>query len=232
MRLTPKARAFLASPFPVLGAWVIGGLLSIFVPLVKWKNQRKQWYDYYGRYVEYENNQRAYEEQQENQYNNNNNNNNGNNNNGQNGNYDRDGNWYPSCSWWQFKCRQRRFAYMNANNDGDDNNIQFPNWYATIGGRTEEDREGEEMEGAADEAPGAVKFVYTWTLLVFIAMLIFGGITIFKRKALTPLIVIMLIVGQFALLQLLLLGQGVIVTEGREMEDSVYGWYGQLAVLM
>ena len=88
------------------------------------------------------------------------------------------------------------------------------------------------MEGNADEASGAVKFVYVWTLLVFIGMLAFGGITIFQRKPLTPLIITMLIIGQFALMQLILLGQGVISTEGREMEDSVYGWYGQMAVLM
>uniref|UniRef100_A0A7S3LB95 Uncharacterized protein n=1 Tax=Amphora coffeiformis TaxID=265554 RepID=A0A7S3LB95_9STRA len=233
LKLNPSTRAFLASPFPILGAWVLGGILSIVVPLSKWKKQKNQWYNYYGRYVEYENNQRAYEEQQKQyqeqqqyQYNNN-----GNYNNRQQGNYDRDGNWYPSCSWWQFKCRQQRMAYMQAN--GDNNNIVFPSWYAAIGGRTEEDdREREEMEGSTDEASGAVKFVYTWTLIVFIGMLIFGGITIFQRKPVTPLIVIMLIIGQFCLMQLFLLGQGVIVTEGREMEDSVYGWYGQLAVLM
>jgi len=192
-------------------------LLVVFVVVTKveYENAQKQ----------YEEQQRQYEEQQQYQYNN------GNYNNGQQGNYDRNGNYYPSCSWWQFKCRKQRFAYMQAN--GDENNIAFPGWYAAIGGRTEEDRrEREEVVGSADEAPGAVKFVYTWTLIVFIGMLIFGGITIFQRKPVTPLIVIMLIIGQFALMQLFLLGQGVIATEGREMEDSVYGWYGQLAVLM
>ena len=120
---------------------------------------------------------------------------------------------------------------MQAN--GDNNNIRFPNWYASIGGRTEEDQRGREEMGAnADEASGALKFIYTWTLLVFLGMLLFGAVTIYKRKPLTPLIVTMLIIGQFALMQLILLGQGVIATEGREMEDSVFGWYGQLPVLM
>ena len=120
---------------------------------------------------------------------------------------------------------------MQAN--GDNNNIRFPNWYASIGGRTEEDQRGREEMGAnADEASGALKFIYTWTLLVFLGMLLFGAVTIYKRKPLTPLIVTMLSIGQFALMQLILLGQGVIATEGREMEDSVFGWYGQLPVLM
>ena len=220
----PTLKTFLASPIPVLGAWILGGILTIIVPLAKWKKQKQDWYNYAGRYVEYENNQRQYEEQQNYQYNNNQAGG------GQNG-YYRDGVFYPNCRWFQFQCRQRRFAYMQANGNGD-NNIRFPNWYASIGGRTEEDRRGREEMGDADEASGAVKFVYTWTLLVFIGLLIFGAITIYQRKPLTPLIVTMLIIGQFALMQLILLGQGVIATEGREMEDSIYGWHGQLPVLM
>lgn len=179
-----------------------------------------------GRYAEYENNQRMYEEQQnqQNQYNN------GNQGNG-NGQYDRDGNWIPTCKWWQTKCRQQRMYYMSMN--GDQNQIRFPNWYATIGGKLEEEgREREERGESPDEASGALKFIYTWTMIVFISMLVFGAVTIFQKKPVTPLIVVMLIIGQFALLQLILLGQGVIATEGREMEDSYYGWYGQLPVLM
>ena len=51
MKLTPSTRAFLASPFPILGAWVLGGILSIVVPLSKWKKARNQYYQYMGRYV-------------------------------------------------------------------------------------------------------------------------------------------------------------------------------------
>lgn len=232
MGLHPTARKLLASPFPILGAWLLAGVLAILIPLSKWKKQRKQWYNYYGQYVEYENNQRMYEEQQnqQNQYNNGNQYNNANQGNG---NYDRDGRWIPSCSWWQVKCRQQRMYYMAANGDQNQNQIRFPNWYATIGGKLEEERRDREERGEnPDSASGALKFVYTWTMIVFIALLVFGSVTLFQKKPLTPLIVVMLIVGQFALLQLILLGQGVIETEGREMEDSYYGWYGQLPILM
>lgn len=239
MTLSPSARKLLASPFPILGAWILAGILTIVVPLSKFRRQRQQYYNYAGRYVEYQNNQRNYEQQQkqyqeQQQYQYNNNYGQGNYNQG---NYNQqqgnNGQWYQSCSWWQVKCRQNRMAYMSANGDNNNNNIRFPDWYATIGGRTEEDsRDREEMGQNADAASGAVKFVYTWTLIVFIGMLIFGGITIFQRKPLTPLIITMLVIGQFALMQLVLLGQGVIQTEGRQMEDSVYGWFGQLPILM
>lgn len=65
-----------------LGAWIIGGLLSIIVPVLKWNAAKQDYYDAYGYAIEYEQQQRAYEEQQ-----------NGNDNNN---------NWYnyPSCHWW------------------------------------------------------------------------------------------------------------------------------------
>lgn len=37
---------------------------------------------------------------------------------------------------------------------------------------------------------------------------------------------------QYALLLMILMPQGIISTEERDLEDSVYGWYGQMGVLM
>jgi hypothetical protein len=107
---------------------------------------------------------------------------------------------------------------MKQYNDGGDNQIYFPDWYATIGG-VADGEDGDREEGASsDQATGALKFIYAWTLVMWVALLVFGAVTIFKRKSVAPLMVTMLIVGQFALLQLLMVGQGVLATEGREIE--------------
>jgi hypothetical protein len=55
--LSPSVKTFLTSPFPLMGAWILAGVLTIIVPISKWKKQTKQYYQYYGKYVEYENNQ-------------------------------------------------------------------------------------------------------------------------------------------------------------------------------
>ena len=69
-------------------------------------------------------------------------------------------------------------------------------------------------------------------MLMFIGIVLYGAFCLVKGRDLGLVRVALLLFAQFALMSLLLLGQGVIEMDGRAMEDSVYGWYGQLSVLM
>lgn len=123
--------------------------------------------------------------------------------------------------------------YYNRDNNRDENQIVLPDWYMFLGGVSEEeDREREERGLNADAATGAIKFVYSWSLLTFIALVGYGGWVMHKGQSPTILLVSLGIFLQMALISLVLLPQGVISTEGRQMEDSIYGWYGQMSVLM
>ena len=215
----PKLVAILQTPWPLLGAWLIGGLLTIFIPVTKWRKGRKSYYNYAGRYIEYENNQRAYEEAQ-------NGDNNGNGNNNQR---------YYVCKWYQVNCRKKQYQYQWYNEEGEGNNQQLPDWYAVLGGKMGDDerREREEMGIDPDRESAAVKMVYTVMLISFIAIVAYGCFAIFRRHSMVPLVLATAMFGLSSFLQIILLTQGVIVSGGgRGMEDSVYGWYGQLAILM
>jgi hypothetical protein len=202
-------RDLLGDPWPFLAAWIVAAVLTVVVPVARWNDQRQKYYRYAGYAVEYENAQRAYEEA-------NRQDNNGNN-------Y-----YYPSCNWWQWKCKQRQQYYR----DGGDDQIYLPSWYLGIGGQTEYDRRQAEEGGEADRASAAVRFVCVWSLIMFLGVVAYGAHVLVRRRPTVGVRVALLLYAQFALLQLLLLGQGVLETEGRALENSAYGWYGQLGVLM
>ncbi len=212
-------RIILHSPWPLVAVWWIGGALALFVPVMKWNRAKMPYYNAYGRYQEYENNQRAYEEAQ-----------NGNNNQ----NYNNQYNPSQMCNWWQFKCRQQVYYYRAMQQGGNENRQITPPWYQYLGGlHEEEDREAREQMGQSfDQASGPVKFVYTWSIIIFISLLLFGTYTTIKKKSFVFLGFALAVVLQYSLLMMLLLPQGVISTDDRDLEESVYGWYGQLGVLM
>ena len=223
--LPEKALAILRTPWPLMGAWLIGGILSVIVPVSVWKKERKSYYDYYGHYVEYENNQRAYEEAQR-EYEE-----------AQNGNYNNNNNQYASynCKWYQVQCRKNAYNYQWYQENNDNNNVRLPDWYIALGGSMGDDerRQREEMGLDPDEASGALKFVYVTMILMFVGILLYGCYVMYKRQSTSSLIVATAMFGLSAFLQMIIMPQGVLGGDGgRGMEDSVYGWYGQLGVLM
>ena len=226
----------LDTPWPLVSIWWLGGLLTILVPLAQWSRARSSYYNAYGRYIEYEQEQRAYEEAQDNQNNNN---------------YY----YYRACKWWQYQCRRQQNQYAQQYNNNNDNNGQdeeeqdftTPGWYQFLGGKSEEDRRRQEEMGLSANSHAAIKFVYIWSLLLFVALLAYGTVVILRLMkqqqqqqqssssswSLTTFLAILLVLWiQYALLMLVLLPQGVITTDNRELEDSPYGWYGQFPVLM
>jgi hypothetical protein len=223
MQIPALASRVLTSPWPVIGGWWVGGLLAIFVPIRKWYANKATYYSAYGKYVEYENKQRAYNEAQ----------------NGNNSNQYNNGNQqYRSlnCNWWQYKCRKMQYYYQQMRNNNGQDNSQYrtPNWYQFLGGvNEEENRDERQMDGvSADAANGPVKFVYVWSIFIFVALLFLGTYTLYKKKSFGYLAFSLAVVTQYSLLMLLLLPQGVINTDDRDLEEAVYGWYGQLSVLM
>jgi hypothetical protein len=219
-------KKLLADPWPFMTAWIIGGILTIWIPVRKWKRASQEYYDSYGYAVEYENQQRAYEEQQ-----NGNNNNNNNNNNYYN---------YPNCHWWQYKCRMTQFQYRqnrdgNNNNDDGEYQLQYPGWWVFLGGKTEEDQRWAEEQGmdvTESGSSGALKFVYAWSIIMFCSILFYGGYVLVKQRPVGPLLIMLFMFLQFSILSMVLLCQGVLLTDERDLEDSVYGWFGQIGVLM
>ena len=219
--ISKLSRAF-ADPWPFMVCWLIGGILSILVPVLKWNANKQEYYDSYGYAIEYEQQQRAYEEQQ----------NGGNNNNNS---------WYnyPQCHWWQYKCRKSQFNYrqnaMGGGNNNDNGNYQFqyPGWFIFFGGETEEDQRWREEQGEIGEtSSGALKFVYAWSIVMFVTILFYGCFVLYKRRTVGPLIIMLCMFLQFCLMAMALVCQGVLDTDDRDLEDSVYGFYGQMGVLL
>ncbi|GAX29322.1 hypothetical protein FisN_16Hh244 [Fistulifera solaris] len=221
---TKNWKKILSSPWPLIGTWWVAGILSILIPLFVWRSEKQTFYSTYGQAIEYENEQRAYQEAQ--------------NANQQNQNDDGQELQSWNCGWWQFRCRNNRYTYMKAygdNGNGERMGIYTPNWYNYLGGKYDDiasrDREALGMDSSVENS-GALRFVYTWSVLVFLAVLAYGSYVFYKRQPLMTLNVMMGLVWQYALLLMIVMPQGIISTEERDLERNVYGWYGQMGVLM
>lgn len=206
------------SGFLLLG-WAISGILAIIIPVSKWSAERNKYYGYYGQYNAYEQQQRQYENEQ----------------NGNNYGY------YNLCSWWNLKCKydMKRYQAMYGNGEngggggGENGNMSamLPGWFFFFGGSMEEDeREREEM--GLGQNDGSMKFVYACTILMFIGMSVWGFRNMYLGKDRSGIIAALLIFGQFSLMNLMTTAQGTIETDNRFFEDSIYGWFGQWAVLV
>lgn len=213
-----------------IATWVVSSVLVVFIPVIQWNANKSDYYSSYGQYVEYE--------QQQEEQNNDDGNGNNNNNNNNNGNYYYQ---YKECSWANWSCRKQQYEYamLDGSGDGDDDDggvVTIPNWYIFLGGQTEEmqrwTEENTGRRGAQAESTGGEKFVYAWTLIMFLSLVGYGTYALHKRHPATAIVVFLFIFAQFCLLQLILLAQGGISTDDRDLEDSIYGWYGQIGVLL
>lgn len=208
-------------PWLLIAAWISTGLLAVLIPVAKWRNNKDEYYTAYGYAVEYEQVQRAYEEAN------------------RNSNGDNNYSYYSTttCKWYDYACRKATYRYNQgqANNDSrDEDTNDVPNWYLFLGGQTEEGRRDMEEMGNVGNTP-AVNFIYAWTLVLFALLVLFGAASMLKAKTPTAtlgLVAAIALFFQFLMLNLLLLAQGVIQTDNRAMEDSIYGWFGQTSVLL
>jgi hypothetical protein len=157
----------------------------------------------------------------------------------------------PWCQWWNFRCRsqvrnsyqqynQNQYNQNQYNQNGEQDEIYYydqmqirasmPDWFFFFGGNLEEEvRQRQEI--GLGQSNGSMKFVYLWTVFIFIGLTIFGWMTLYKGRDRMGLIVALSIFCQFALLNLITT-IGAIGTDDRDFEDSIYGWYGQFSVLL
>lgn len=204
---------------PLLMIWIIAGIVTIMVPPIRWHRQRNIYYKYRGRYNEYEQQQRNAENQ-----------------NNQNYAYK-----YSPCKWYQWSCKRRYQKYVQYaqqnNNNNNNNNIILPEWYFAWGGSMQQGDEKEQEEqglSSSSQQSGALKFCYAWTLILFMGLVLgWGAFCLYKElKYMIPVLVSMVLFSQFLIMQMILVVHGVIQTENRTLMNSVYGWYGQIGVLI
>ena len=196
-------------PIPLVTAYVVSGLLAVIIPAAKYRSSVKAYQQSY--YYQY-------------QQNNNNGENNGE---GSGDHYEIDVN---NCKWWQWRCTP---LYMNENGEyveqdqGQDANGNYyttPSWFSGWGGNRD--------EGSADRDnvasnSGALKFVYAWQLLLFLGLVAYGGLILFKfrgnlppsRMALQSLFLLIFVWMNTSFLSMWMLANGSIYTEGREIEE-------------
>lgn len=209
-------------PWPVVAGWVVSAAVAVAVPWAHWNKKKQMYYKYAGYMVEYQNQQRQGENGQQQYYGNN-------------------------CSWWQWGCsnnqygnnnyqnqqqQQQQYQNANYNQQYNQNGMRFPSWFMRLGGTTEEDRRQREEQMGDAGAPSAVRLIHAWTNILFIGLVIFGAVSLARGTNLNSVRTAFFIFLQAAIMMMILIPQGAISTEDREMENSVYGWYGQLGVLM
>ena len=205
--------------------WLLAGILTIYIPHKRWMETRDEYYAATGYAIEAEQEQRAYEEAQRDQNN--------------------EGYYYASevCKWYQWSCRKAAYLYReqneNQNEQNGDNNAEdayssIPMWYIFLGGQTEEGQRDREESGMNTDTTNALNFMYNWTIIMFLVVLMYGSYTLFRlrQNGTMYLLVTLALLFQFSIMSMILLAQGVISTENRQMEESVYGWYGQKSVLL
>jgi hypothetical protein len=189
---------------------------------------KRDFYKNYGYYIDYQNNQEEYE---------NDGNNNNNNNNAYNGVYQSNGKYYyipKTCHWWQIQCRQHQSSYiqMKTSHD-DDQNGNLPSWYTFLGGASEREQHFREENGYDDPRAGSLSFVYAISLVWFITLVLWGGFVIYKKSPTLGMVATLLAVfAQFSIMMIVLLIQGAISADNEELETNIFGWYGQIGVLM
>ncbi|CAJ1955773.1 unnamed protein product [Cylindrotheca closterium] len=219
----------------VLVAWMVSGLVAFLAPIIQWTVHKKSFYRSQGYMIEYENQQREYEEQQ-------NQNQNGE---YQYGNESEYGYLYKECSWWNVACQrqQMRYAeyYMGGEqdqNEANNYNEQIPSWFVFLsGGQSEElNQWKEENTGVRQEmdetspTAGEIMAVIYMFLVLFVVLIIGCG-TFYKSRPFSTLkwglaFLINMIVVNFLLLP------SIISNEDRMWDESIYGFYGQIGVLM
>jgi hypothetical protein len=212
--MSPQANFMLAS------VWVIGGILTVAIPAiyraVKMNDYRKMYYMW-----NWEEAQKQYEQQQqqyyENQYANQWNQ-------GQyqwegfNGMYD-----INQCKWWQLNCFP---YYINENGEPQPSAGWYPSWFS---GWTVTEDEREQMMEDGETSP-ALKFVYAWQIIMFVAIIIYGVIVIRQNRIVSGLIVALVVFANMAFLSMWMLADGSIITDGEYVQQI--GFYGQFPVLM
>lgn len=251
---------FLYDPYPFLLVWIVGAILAIILPRHYWNQDKMDYYNSYGYQVEYDNAQRQYEEAQKNNNNNGDDANNNENNYNSIQQY-QNCKWYQWACRKKHKeiidnYNKYQYYYNTYNNNGNNNGnngnsrddeaqVTVPKWYRYIGGTFsgDEDREQEAIWGDNREREndmsmygnvetGVIEFIYAWVIIMFVCIVLHGCIVLIRNRPTNGIRLSTFMFIQFLFLIILIIGQGVIKTDERDLENNVYGFYGQLSILL
>jgi len=219
---------YLKDPWTI--SWLVSGLIAIFVPLITWSANKSKYYDSYGYvqeaedYYEQQAQEAEYYQEQQNQ----------------DDAYEAEVSYYKDCSWFDWACRKQQWYYAtydeNGGNDNGDEQEEevLPGWFYFLGGENEEmQRWKEENTGdrVASSSEGGLKFVYALTLILAFVLLGYGAFVIGNKQCPMNLVVLLGLTATIGLMNLLMSVAGV-TADDKDMEDSYYGWYGQMGVLL
>jgi len=221
--------------------WFVSGLAAILIPIITWNVKRGIFYNSYGQYLYqqdyYELQKLYYEQQRENNNKNDDYYNYGND--GNNYNYD-NGSGYKDCSWINWPCRLHQWklaTYNNQDNNGERVKQNVPAWYIFLGGETEEmerweNDNGQQGQPARVSAAGAsLSFAYLLTMVLFVGLLIFGVMAIAKKEKMGQLKVALIVMVIISFMNIIT-SVNTISTRDEDLNESYYGWYGQVGVLL
>lgn len=83
-----------------------------------------------------------------------------------------------------------------------------------------------------DGRSSGMKFVYTINLLLFIVLLIYGAILIHNRRNLSQLVQYLILASVLTFANLIMAVQTLQFLNEGMYNESIYGWYGQIGVLI
>lgn len=138
-----------------------------------------------------------------------------------------------NCKWFNPFCKS---VWVNGNGEVEDRDGNYssevPRWFSGWSNVNNQD-------SAAVASSGAIKFVYSWQAIMFLALLTYGSLTLYKyrgnlaqsRVALNSLSILIFVFGNFSFLIMWLLANGSIFAAGHELEE-IGGFYHQFSVMV
>ena len=135
----------------------------------------------------------------------------------------------------------------NNNDDNQDGNNNQGSWWKFWGNNNNNNNNGEQGGGSQDnqvpwwwfsasrerdpedEGKGALIFVYIWSCLLFLSLVLYGNFVVRRNSEFEGLQAALIMSTNLAFMVMIMVaGLGAIRIEGRELEET--GWYGQFSV--
>lgn len=203
---------------PFVTVYALTGVLALLVPAIQHRRSVKAYQSSY--YYQYEQ---------------------------QNQSYDAGRDWTDinNCKWYQFRCQRvwvnGNGEYQDNGNDNNNNNnnqgengqyYNIPSWFS---GWSQNNNSRDGASGDTEANSATLKFVYAWQTILFLGILGYSSFMLYKTKGqkwtLQTLLGVLFLWTNACFMALLLLVNGSIYSDGREIEE-LGGFYNQFSVMM